>query len=165
MKDLLTEWQGKLVLTLGAVLATETFHLHAMLLACFGVLEFLDLFSRWLAISFEMLQEDDPHSHPSLWLCFKSIPEARRQRRINSARMREAFFSKMIKWVVLIGGSAAADYMLKLTGQGNMKILVVVVSYISATEVLSVLENLGAAGVKDASRLVELINLKLGTKK
>ena len=164
MKDLLTEWQGKLVLTLGAVLATETFHLHAMLLACFGVLEFLDLFSRWLAISFEMLQGDDPHSHPSLWLCFKSIPEARRQRRINSARMREAFFSKMIKWVVLIGGSAAADYMLQLTGQ-SMKILVVVVSYISATEVLSVLENLGAAGVKDASRLVELINLKLGTKK
>lgn len=164
MKDLLSEWQGKLVLTVGAVLATETFHLHAALLACFGVLEFLDLFSRWLAISFEMLQEDDPHSHPSLWLCFKSIPEARRQKRINSARMREAFFSKMIKWVVLIGGSAAADYMLRLTGQ-SMKILVVTVSYISATEVLSVLENLGAAGVKDASRLVELINLKLGTKK
>lgn len=164
MKDLLSEWQGKVVLTVGAVVATETFHLHAMLLACFGVLEFLDLFSRWLAISFEMLQEDDPHSHPSLWLCFKSIPEARRQKRINSARMREAFFSKMIKWVVLIGGSAAADYMLKLTGQ-SMKILVVVVSYISATEVLSVLENLGAAGVKDASRLVELINLKLGAKK
>lgn len=164
MKDLLSEWQGKLVLTVGAVLATETFHLHAMLLACFGVLEFMDLFSRWLAIAFEMLQEDDPHSHPSLWLCFKSIPEARRQRRINSARMREAFFSKMIKWVVLIGGSAAADYMLKLTGQ-SMKVLTVVVSYISATEVLSVLENLGAAGVKDATRLVELINLKLGTKK
>lgn len=164
MKDLLTEWQGKVVLTIGAVLATETFHLHAMLLACFGVLEFLDLFSRWLAISFEMLQEDDPHSHPSLWLCFKSIPEARRQKRINSARMREAFFSKMIKWVILIGGSAAADYMLKLTGQ-SMKVLTVVVSYISATEVLSVLENLGAAGVKDASRLVDLINLKLGTKK
>ena len=164
MKDLLSEWQGKLVLTLGAVVATETFHLHAMLLACFGVLEFLDLFSRWLAISFEMLQEDDPHAHPSLWLCFKSIPEARRQRRINSARMREAFCSKMIKWVILIGGSAAADYMLQLTGQ-SMKILVVVVSYISATEVLSVLENLGAAGVKDASQLVELINLKLGAKK
>lgn len=164
MKDLLSEWQGKIVLTIGAVLATETFHLHAMLLACFGVLEFLDLFSRWLAISFEMLQEGDPHAHPSLWLCLKSIPEARRQRRINSARMREAFFSKMIKWVILIGGSAAADYMLKLTGQ-SMKILTVVVSYISATEVLSVLENLGAAGVKDASKLVDLINLKLGTKK
>ena len=164
MRDLLAEWQGKAVLTIGAVVATETFHLHAALLACFGVLEFLDLFSRWLAISFEMLQEDDPHSHPSLWLCLKSIPEARRQKRINSARMREAFFSKMIKWVVLIGGSAAADYMLKLTGQ-NMRILVVVVSYISATEVLSVLENLGAAGVKDASRLVELINLKIGAKK
>ena len=164
MKDLLSEWQGKIVLTIGAVVATETFHLHAMLLACFGVLEFLDLFSRWLAISFEMLQEGDPHAHPSLWLCFKSIPEARRQKRINSARMREAFFSKMIKWVVLIGGSAAADYMLKLTGQ-SMKVLTVVVSYISATEVLSVLENLGAAGVKDASRLVDLINLKLGAKK
>lgn len=164
MKELLSEWQGKAVLTIGAVVATETFHLHAALLACFGVLEFLDLFSRWLAISFEMLQEDDPHSHPSLWMCLKSIPEARRQKRINSARMREAFFSKMIKWVILIGGSAAADYMLKLTGQ-SMKVLVVVVSYISATEVLSVLENLGAAGVKDAERLVDLINLKLGAKK
>lgn len=164
MKDLLAEWQGKAVLTIGAVVATETFHLHAALLACFGVLEFLDLFSRWLAISFEMLQEDDPHSHPSLWMCLKSIPEARRQKRINSARMREAFFSKMIKWVILIGGSAAADYMLKLTGQ-SMKVLTVVVSYISATEVLSVLENLGAAGVKDASRLVDLINLKIGAKK
>lgn len=164
MKELFAEWQGKLVLTVGAVVATETFHLHAALLACFGVLEFMDLFSRWLAIAFEMLQEDDPHSHPSLWLCFKSIPEARRQKRINSARMREAFFSKMLKWVILIGGSATADYMLKLIGQ-SMKILVVVVSYIGATEVLSVLENLGAAGVKDASKLVDLINLKLGAKK
>ena len=164
MKDLLSEWQGKVVLTIGAVLATETFHLHAALLACFGVLEFLDLFSRWLAISFVMLQEDDPHSHPSLWLCFKSIPEARRQRRINSTKMREAFCSKMLKWVILIGGAAAGDYMLKLTGQ-SMKILVVVVSYISATEILSVLENLSAAGVKDAGRLIDLINLKFNTKK
>lgn len=164
MKDLLTEWQGKAILTLGAVVATETFHLHAMLLACFGVLEFLDLFSRWLAISFEMLQEDDPHSHPSLWMCFKAIPEARRQRRIRSDEMRERFFSKMLKWIILIGGSAAGDYMLKLTGQ-SMKILVVVVSYISATEILSVLENLSAAGVKDAGRLIDLINLKFNTKK
>ena len=160
MKDLLSEWQGKIVLTIGTVVATETFHLHAMLLACFGILEFLDLFSRWLAIAFEMLQEDDPHSHPSLWLCFKSIPEARRQHRISSDKMRERFFSKMLKWLILIGGAAAADYMLKLTGQ-SVKVLVVVVSYISATEVLSILENLSSAGVKDAATLVDLINLKV----
>ena len=164
MKDLLLEWQGKVVLTIGAVLATETFHLHAMLLACFGVLEFLDLFSKWLAIACEMLQEDDPHMHPSLWMCFKAIPEARRQRRIRSDEMRERFFSKMLKWIILIGGAAAGDYMLKLTGQ-SMKILVVVVSYISATEILSVLENLSSAGVKDAGKLIDLINLKFNTKK
>lgn len=164
MKDLLSEWQGKIVLTASAVAATEAFHLHAALLACFGVLEFLDLFSKWLAIAFEMIQEDDPHSHPSLWMCFKAIPEARRQRRIRSDEMRERFFSKMLKWIILIGGAAAGDYMLKLTGQ-SMKILVVVVSYISATEILSVLENLSLAGVKDAGRLIDLINLKIGTKK
>ena len=165
MKEFLSGLQGKIVLTASAVAATEAFHLHAALLACFGILEFLDLFSKWLAIAFEMIQEDDPHSHPSLWMCFKAIPEARRQRRIRSDEMRERFFSKMLKWIILIGGAAAADYMLKLTGQGNMKVLVVVVSYISATEILSVLENLSAAGVKDAGRLIDLINLKFNTKK
>lgn len=164
MKELLSGLQGKIVLTASAMAATEAFHLHAALLACFGILEFLDLFSKWLAIAFEMIQEDDPHSHPSLWMCFKAIPEARRQRRIRSDEMRERFFSKMLKWIILIGGAAAGDYMLKLTGQ-SMKILVVVVSYISATEILSVLENLSAAGVKDAGRLIDLINLKFNTKK
>lgn len=164
MKELLSGLQGKIVLTAGAVAATEAFHLHAALLACFGILEFLDLFSKWLSIAFEMIQEDDPHSHPSLWMCFKAIPEARRQRRIRSDEMRDRFFSKMLKWIILIGGAAAGDYMLKLTGQ-SMKILVVVVSYISATEILSVLENLSAAGVKDAGRLIDLINLKFNTKK
>lgn len=164
MKEFLSGLQGKIVLTASAVAATEAFHLHAALLACFGILEFLDLFSKWLSIAFEMIQEDDPHSHPSLWMCFKAIPEARRQRRIRSDEMRERFFSKMLKWIILIGGAAAGDYMLKLTGQ-SMKILVVVVSYISATEILSVLENLSAAGVKDAGRLIDLINLKFNTKK
>ena len=164
MKDLLTEWQGKLVLTLGAFIATETFKLHAVLLIGFGVLEFLDCFTKWLSISYEMLTEDDPGMHPSLWLCFKSIPEARRQRRIRSEEMRTLFCSKFLKYVILVIASAVADFMLKATNQ-SAPFLTIVISYICAVEILSVLENLADSGVKDAGRLIEIINLKLGGKK
>lgn len=164
MKDLLSEWQGKAVLTLGAFIATETFKLHAVLLAGFGILEFLDCFTKWLAISYEMLTEDDPGMHPSLWLCFKSIPEARRQRRIRSEEMRTLFCSKFLKYVILVIASAVADYMLKATQQ-SAPFLTIVISYICAVEILSVLENLADSGVQEAGRLIEIINLKLGGKK
>lgn len=164
MKDLISEWQGKIVLTVGTIVATETFHLHALLLIGFGVLEFLDCFTKWLAISYEMLTEDDPHMHPSLWLCFKSIPEARRQRRIRSEEMRTLFCSKFLKYMILVIASAVADYMLKATQQ-SAPFLTIVISYICATEILSVLENLSTAGVKEASKLIELVSLKLGGKK
>ena len=164
MKDLLTEWQGKAVLTIASVIATETFKLHAVLLVGFGVLEFLDCFTKWLSISYEMLTEDDPGMHPSLWLCFKSIPEARRQRRIRSEEMRTLFCSKFLKYMILVIASAVADYMLKSTQQ-SAPFLTIVISYICAAEILSVLENLSNAGVKEASKLIEIVSLKVGGKK
>lgn len=163
MKELLSEWQGKAVLTVASVIATETFKLHALLFVGFGLLEFLDCFTKWLAIAHEMLIEDDPHMKPSLWLCFKSIPEARRQRRIRSEEMRTLFCSKFLKYMILVIASAVADYMLKATGQ-SAPFLTIVISYICATEILSVLENLSTAGVQEASKLIEIISLKLGKK-
>ena len=163
MKDILYEWQGKVVLTVGAVIATEAFKLHALLFFGFGLLEALDCFTKWLAISYEMLTEDDPHAHPSLWLCFKSIPEARRQRRISSEEMRTLFCSKILKYLIVVIAAAVADYMLKATQQ-SAPFLTIVISYICAVEILSVLENLAASGVKEATKLIELVNLKMGKK-
>ncbi len=164
MKEMLEMWQGKIVLTASAVIATETFHLHAALIIGFALLEFLDCFSRWLAISYEMLAEGDPHMHPSLWLCFKNIPEAHRQRRIRSSEMRTLFCSKMLKYLILIIASGIGDYLLKLTKQ-NALFVTIVVSYICVCELCSVLENLSDAGVAEAGKLIEMIKLKFGGKK
>lgn len=127
---------------------------HAVLFAMFGAVVFLDLFSRWLALSHQYLVTHKQEA--TLIDCFWGIKRAHKAGLISSYVMRKTFFSKMITYLVLIIGASIVDYMIKGSG-GSVMAVSLVITYLSMTELLSIVENLDEAGVSAMYDLIDLI--------
>ena len=67
-----------------------------------------------------------------------------------------AFFSKMVTYLLLILGASIVDYMIKDSG-GSVMAVSLVITYLSMTELLSIVENLDEAGVSAMHDLIDLI--------
>lgn len=127
---------------------------HAVLFAMFGAMVFLDLFSRWLALSHQYLVTHKQEA--TLIDCFWGIKKAHKAGLISSYVMRKTFFSKMITYLILIIGASIVDYMIKGT-DGSVMAVSLVITYLSMTELLSIVENLDEAGVSAMHDLIDLI--------
>ena len=127
---------------------------HAVLFAMFGAVVFLDLFSRWLALSHQYLVTHKQEA--TLIDCFWGIKRAHKAGLISSYVMRKTFFSKMITYLILIIGASIVDYMIK-GADGSVMAVSLVITYLSMTELLSIVENLDEAGVNAMHDLIDLI--------
>lgn len=127
---------------------------HAVLFAMFGAVVFLDLFSRWLALSHQYLVTHKQEA--TLIDCFWGIKKAHKAGLISSYVMRKTFFSKMVTYLLLIIGASIVDYMIKDSGGGVMAVSLVI-TYLSMTELLSIVENLDEAGVSAMHDLIDFI--------
>lgn len=127
---------------------------HAALFFAFGLVVFLDLFTRWLALSHQNLVTQKQEA--TLVDCLYGIPQAHKAGLISSYVMRKTFFSKMITYLLLIIGASIVDYMIKGSGGGVMAVSLVI-TYLSMTELLSIVENLDEAGVSAMHDLIDLI--------
>lgn len=127
---------------------------HAMLFGLFGCVVFLDLFTRWLALSHQNLVTQMQEA--TLLDCLYGIPQAHKAGLISSYVMRKTFFSKMVTYLLLIIGASIVDYMIKGSGGSTMAVSLVI-TYLSMTELLSIVENLDEAGVSAMHDLIDLI--------
>lgn len=127
---------------------------HAALFFAFGLVVFLDLFTRWLALSHQNLVTQKQEA--TLVDCLYGIPQAHKAGLISSYVMRKTFFSKMVTYLLLIIGASIVDYMLKGSG-GSVMAVSMVITYLSMTELLSIVENLDEAGVSAMHDLIDLI--------
>lgn len=127
---------------------------HAVLFGLFGCVVFLDLFTRWLALSHQHLVTHKQEA--TLIDCFWGIKKAHKVGLISSYVMRKTFFSKMITYLILIIGASIVDNMIKGAGGGVMAVSLVI-TYLSMTELLSIVENLDEAGVSAMHDLIDLI--------
>lgn len=127
---------------------------HAMLFGLFGCVVFLDLFTRWLALSHQHLVTHKQEA--TLVDCLYGIPQAHKAGLISSYVMRKTFFSKMVTYLLLIIGASIVDYMLKGSG-GSVMAVSLVITYLSMTELLSIVENLDEVGVSAMHDLIDLI--------
>ena len=126
---------------------------HAVLFGLFGCVVFLDLFTRWLALSHQNLVTQKQEA--TLVDCLYGIPQAHKAGLISSYVMRKTFFSKMT-YLLLIIGASIVDYMIKGSG-GSVMAVSLVITYLSMTELLSIVENLDEAGVSAMHNLIDLI--------
>lgn len=127
---------------------------HAALFFAFGLVVFLDLFTRWLALSHQNLVTQKQEA--TLVDCLYGIPQAHKAGLISSYVMRKTFFSKMATYLLLIIGASIVDYMIKGSGGSTMSVSLVI-TYLSMTELLSIVENLDEAGVSAMHDLIDLI--------
>lgn len=130
-----------------------TFEKQLAMLLLFGILIFLDCLTRWIAIS-----------HVHLVSCGRQltfleavygIREARRQRLISSEIMKKRGTEKLILYNLCVAAGIVSDALLEEAGTSTGGMAGIVVSYLAATEALSVIENLSDAGVSSMTELLK----------
>ena len=130
----------------GAVLGLVT-HKYSILMIGFGVLLYLDILTKWIAISYAYLVEQGNEA-PAFFDAVKGINSARKARKINSTEMRTRGVSKLFVYCICFLMAAIFDL---------MSMVQIVCGYLAMNEALSIIENLGDAGVKSMARLYELL--------
>ena len=140
-------------------------HTHFQMFMAFSALVFIDFFTKLLALSRQYLI-DRGRKKIHFWACLKNIRKARRAGYIRSSEMRVRFAAKMLMYLGLVAAARLVDLMCASSGAPTIAV-VVVVGYLSMTELLSILEDMEQSGVKEAAELHELIRKKsgLGAKK
>ena len=138
----------------GAVVGLVTYK-YSILMIGFAVLLYIDIATKWVAISYAYLVEQG-NEDPAFFDAVKGVNSARKARKINSYEMRKRSVSKLFVYMICFLMGAVFDLMSQATG-ANAQILQIVCGYLSMNEILSIIENLGDAGVKSMGRLYELL--------
>lgn len=155
-KTLCTGWSYKAAVTAIMVLLL---HKHAILLYAFSVLVFLDCLTKWIAIARNhLLQQGE--DNPSLWQACCAIPAARAAGEIKSEVMKHRFLGKICVYLLCVMAAASADLIMVELAQPTWAVGTII-GYLTATELLSIVENLDAAGVEAAQGLVTIIKKRV----
>ena len=148
-------WPEKLVLA--GIISAIQFHLQLM--ALFIALILIDLATKWIALAYNVIKTDT--YNPDIITSIQAIPKAHRMGIISSKKMKTQFCHKMTVYtIVVIAGSIMDVMTIKVNGGGM--VMPLCIYYLAASELLSVIENLDAAGVSALHGLVELIKRKRG---
>ena len=130
---------------------------HVMLFTAFAAAVAIDLFAKFIALSYHWLVENKVEN-PSLLDAIRGIPAAHRARVINSHEMKTQFAGKIAVYMILITAGGLVDYMV-----GHSNFAQIVIAYLASTELLSIVENLDDAGVSAVHDLATLIKKRRPT--
>lgn len=131
---------------------------HVQVLGIFILLVFLDLITKWAAISYQMLIDlgasPDNISGSDKYI---AIPAAWGKGLISSKHMRKPFVTKVLTYCLATAGAWCFDFM-----AGNYAFAVNLVwLYLGSVEFLSILENMRDGGNSTISGLLELVQSKI----
>lgn len=139
---------------------TSSLGIHLEMFLIFAILVCLDILTRWLACSATLWKALYPQSPSTLYDCFLLMWQSRRWRFFDSTRMRKGFKSKMLTYLLLMLASGATDWMVSTYG-GRGYTLLITVYILTATELISCMENLEETGcVSVASELKKLFKAR-----
>ena len=139
---------------------TSSLGIHLEMFLIFAILVCLDILTRWLACSSRLWKALYPQSSSTLYDCFLLMWQSRRWRFFDSTRMRKGFKSKMLTYLLLMLASGATDWMVSTYG-GRGYTLLITVYILTATELISCMENLEETGcVSVATELKKLFKAR-----
>lgn len=148
-------WQAKIVVA--GILATVQFHLE--LLALFTTLIIIDLATKWIELAYNTIKT--PEYNPDIIDSIKAIPQAHRMGIISSRKMKTQFCGKIIVYTVVVLAGNIMDTM-TTQAHGYGIVMPLCISYLAASELLSIIENLDDAGVSAVHDLAALIKRRRG---
>lgn len=155
-KALLSGWSYKAIF---AAILSVLMHKHAVLFYAFSLLVFVDCFTKWIAISHQYLQEQG-NEKPTFWQAFIGIKAARSAGEIKSDVMKHRFLGKICVYLLCVIAAACADLIMVQIAKPTWAVATII-GYLTITELLSIIENLNAAGVQAMDKLLEKIRGKL----
>lgn len=150
---------NKAVKFVGASIVGGICSMHGQLLLAFVGLIIVDLVTKWIALSKEYLTKKKRRKNPTFWKCVTSIPAARKAGYIKSEAMKHRFLGKIIVYLLVVIAGALADNIMVTMDKPTWAVLLLV-GYLSITELISILENLQDAGVEEAGQLHDILEKK-----
>ena len=143
----------------GAAFMGVACSMHGQLLLAFVGLVIIDLVTKWLALSRQYLTKKKRKKNPTLWQCFCNILSARKAGYIKSEPMKHRFLGKVLVYFFVVFAGGLADYIMVVMDKPTWAVLLLV-GYLSITELISIVENLQDAGVEEAEKLHDILEKK-----
>lgn len=151
----------KLIASAGVTSIASALGIQFQLLGVFFLLELLDVFTRWIALSAHLWHDMYPETPGTVWQYIKFIYQGHKWRRINSEAMRNQFISKISTYCIILLFTSLCDVAMRIAGGPPISVLLpIVTAVLCCTELLSCLENLAEAGVNVAKELIIIIKSK-----
>ena len=144
---------------IGAAFMGAACSMHGQLLLAFVGLVVIDLITKWLALSRQYLTKKKRKKNPTLWQCFCNILSARKAGYIKSEAMKHRFLGKILVYFFVVFAGGLIDYTMNVMEKPTWAVLLLV-GYLSVTELISIVENLQDAGVEEAEKLHEILEKK-----
>lgn len=156
-KTLYSGWSYK---TAMAAIMVVLLHRHAILFYAFSALVVLDCLTKWLAIAHDYLVKQGK-TEPTILQSLIAIKAARSAGLISSEVMKHRFLGKICIYLLCVMAAATADLIMVELSKPAWAVSTII-GYLTATELLSIVENLNAAGVEAVSGLIAAIKKKRG---
>lgn len=131
---------------------------HVQVLGIFILLVFLDLITKWAAISYQMLVDMGANGDNLTALDkYIAIPAAWGKGLISSKHMRKPFVTKVLTYCLATGAAWCFDYM---AGAYAFAVNIVWL-YLGSVELLSILENMRDGGNTTISGLLDVVHARV----
>lgn len=154
-KTLYSGWSYK---TAMAAIMVVLLHRHAILFYAFSALVVLDCLTKWLAIAHDYLVKQGKTA-PTIFQSLIAIKAARSAGLISSEVMKHRFLGKICIYLLCVMAAASADLIMVELYKPTWAVGTII-GYLTATELLSIVENLNAAGVEAVKGLVDIVKKK-----
>lgn len=154
-KTLYSGWSYK---TAMAAIMVVLLHKHAILFYAFSALVVLDCLTKWLAIAHDYLVKQGKTT-PTIFQSLIAIKAARSAGLISSEVMKHRFLGKICIYLLCVMAAASADLIMVELSKPAWAVSTII-GYLTATELLSIVENLNAAGVEAVKGLVDIVKKK-----
>nr|DAM67690.1 MAG TPA: holin [Caudoviricetes sp.] len=135
---------------------------HVQILGVFILLVFVDLFTKWAAIAYQMLIDEYGYDKDQIavWEKYRAIPIAFEKGKISSRYMRKGFVFKVATYVAATMAAVLFD---EMSGQRQFAVSLVWL-YLGSCEFLSIMENLRDGGNAMLGKFLDLIRTKIENK-
>lgn len=135
---------------------------HVQILGVFILLVFVDLFTKWAAIAYQMLIDEYGYDKDQIavWEKYRAIPIAFEKGKISSRYMRKGFVFKVLTYIAATMAAVLFD---EMSGQKQFAVSLVWL-YLGSCEFLSIMENLRDGGNAMLGKFLDLIRTKIENK-
>lgn len=141
-----------------AAIMVVLLHRHAILFYAFSALVVLDCLTKWLAIAHDYLVKQGKTA-PTIFQSLIAIKAARSAGLISSEVMKHRFLGKICIYLLCVMAAASADLIMVELSKPAWAVSTII-GYLTATELLSIVENLNAAGVEAVKGLIDIVKKK-----